>query len=186
MSSDRERTVVSGQDAPLFAFADALQAEGQHKQPRDPAKIRQFVTFYLRDQEYGMPILQCREIVRVSAITRMPEAPSHVRGVVNLRGRIVPAVDTRRCLALETVPPTPRSRLIVVEVAGRQFALIVDRVARILKVSDADIESPRVDVVSQGVTGVAHTGEAVILLLDADRVLRLQPATAAPSGGQEA
>jgi purine-binding chemotaxis protein CheW len=187
MSSDRERTGSAEQAAPLLTFADALLAAGPQASPRDPAKIHQFVTFYLRDQEYGVPILQCREIVRVSAITRVPEAPPHVRGVVNLRGRIVPAVDTRRCFAFEAVSPTPRSRLIVVEVAGRQFALIVDRVARILKLPDSDIETPLADAVSKGVTGVARAGGTVILLLDADRVLRLGPAMdAATSGGQEA
>lgn len=186
MSSDQERAGVSGQSTPLFAFADALLAEGPQKKAGDPARIRQFVTFYLRDQEYGVPILQCREIVRVSAITRVPEAPPHVRGVVNLRGRIIPAVDTRRCFALEAVSPTHRSRLIVVEIVGRQFALIVDRVARILKLPDSDIESPGADVASQGVTGVARAGEAVILLLDVDQVLRVGPAADEPTRGRQA
>jgi purine-binding chemotaxis protein CheW len=138
------------------------------------------VTFFLRDEEYGLPILQCREIVRISTITRVPEAPAHVRGVVNLRGHIVPAVDARRWFGLDLASPTPRSRLVVVEVGGRLFALIVDRVARILKLATTDIEPPREDEVLRGVTGVARVGAATVLLLDADRVLRVGPAEAAP------
>lgn len=178
---------MPSEPAPLLAFADAVRAAGQQPAPHDPGKICQFVTFFLRDQEYGLPILQCREIVRVPSITRMPEAPAQVRGVVNLRGHIVPAVDARRCFALEAVPPTPRSRLIVVEVAGRGFALIVDRVARILKLPASRIEAPRPDAAAQGVTGMLRTGDALVYLLDADRVLRLAPAADAPRmGGQNA
>jgi purine-binding chemotaxis protein CheW len=180
MPSERESSGASGQAAALFAFADAVRAAGEQARPPDPAKIHQFVTFFLRDQEFGLPILQCREIVRVPTITRMPEAPAHVRGVVNLRGHIVPAVDTRRCFALEAVQPTPRSRLIVVEVAGRGFALIVDRVARILKLPASQIESPRPDRAAQGVAGVLRAGDALVYLLDAERVLRLAPAADVP------
>jgi purine-binding chemotaxis protein CheW len=176
MSSDRETPASPGRAAPLLAFADGLLAEQRQAKASAPADVRQFVTFCLQDEEYGLPILQCREIVRISAITRVPEAPPHVRGVVNLRGHIVPAVDTRGCFGLATASPTPRSRLIVVEVAGRLFALVVDRVARILKLPATAIEPPPEDAALRGVTGVARAGESVIFLLDADRVLHLGPA----------
>jgi purine-binding chemotaxis protein CheW len=177
MSSERESS--GGVDAEsLLAFADALLAKEHAEAVRGPTEIRQYVTCYLRNEEYGIPILQCREIVRVSSITRVPEAPAHVRGVVNLRGHIVPAVDTRMCLGLAAVSPTPRSRLIVVEAAGRLFALIVDRVARILKLATSDIAPPGEKLAPQGVTGVARVGEAVILLLDAEQVLQVGSAAA--------
>jgi purine-binding chemotaxis protein CheW len=186
MSSEQERpgseTVESApQDGGLLAFADALLSEEQKQRTRAPDEIRQFVTFYLRDEEYGVPILQCREIVRFSTITRVPEAPAHVRGVVNLRGHIVPAVDTRACFGLEPGSPTPRSRFIVVEVSGRLLALIVDRVARILKLVASSIEPPSEAVAERGGTGVARLGESRVFLMDAERVLRAGPAATGPT-----
>jgi purine-binding chemotaxis protein CheW len=156
----------------LLAFADTVLAQGQPAPAGVPAEIRQYVTFFLRDEEYAMPILQCREIVRISAITRVPEAPAHVRGVVNLRGHVIPAIDTRKRLGRESAPPTGKSRLLVVEVAGRLFALIVDRVARILKVAASAIEPLPEGVALPGATGVVRVGEAVVHVMDADRVLR--------------
>jgi purine-binding chemotaxis protein CheW len=183
MSSEGAR--AGGQAESLLAFADAMLAQGRQSQAGSPTEIRQYVTFFLRDDEYAMPILQCREILRLSSITRVPEAPEHVRGVVNLRGHIVPAVDTRRCLGLEPASPTPRSRLIVVEAVGRLFALIVDRVARILKLDMAGVEPPSGPVAPQGLTGVVRTGDAIIRLLDAERVLQVGAIAPGPNTRSE-
>jgi purine-binding chemotaxis protein CheW len=178
---------VAAAAEPLLAFADALLSEGQRQPTHTPDEIRQYVTFILRDEEYGIPILQCREIVRVLAVTRVPEAPDHVRGVVNLRGHIVPAVDTRRRFGFEPAPLTARSRLLVVEVAGRLFALIVDRVARVLKVPASDIEPPPEGATLPGATGLARVGEAVVHLMDANQMLRAGAAAAGTTTrGEEA
>jgi len=170
----------------LLAFADAVLAQ----ESSDPAgakdEIRQYVTFFLRDEEYAIPILQCREIVRITAITRVPEAPDHVRGVVNLRGHIVPAIDTRQRLGGEPAPTTAKSRLIVVEVAGRLFALIVDRVARILKVAASAIEPLPAGAALPGAIGVVRVGESVVHVMDADRVLRDGAATSSTTKGEGA
>jgi purine-binding chemotaxis protein CheW len=184
MSSESSRVgEVAGGRAegkePLLAFTDALLAANQRQTGRVESEIQQFVTFFLRDDEIGIPILQCREIVGALAITRVPESPDHVRGVVNLRGRVLPAVDARKCLGYEASPPTARSRLLVVEVAGRSFALLVDRIARILKLAAADIAPPPTPASARSALGVAHDGEAVIHLTDAERILRPGPAAEA-------
>jgi len=172
---------------PLLAFADAVLAQGQADPTGAPTEIRQYVTFCLRDEEYAIPILQCREIVRISTITRVPEAPDHVRGVVNLRGRIIPAIDTRKRLGLKEAPPTAKSRLLVVEVAGRLFALIVDRVARILKIPVSAIEPPPEGAAPPGATGLVRLGSAVVMVLDAERVLRSGATAVGPTTrGEEA
>ena len=164
---------VSSEGAePLLAFADALLASSQREPGLVKGEIQQYVTFFLRDDEIGIPILQCREIVPVLAITRVPEAPDHVRGVVNLRGRVLPAVDTRKCLGYESVPPTAKSRLLVVDVAGRSFALLVDRVARILKLAVADIVVPQEDETVPAGAGVAREGDKTVIITDAERILR--------------
>ena len=190
MSSESSRESRPSTDAtvvpsvgtePLLAFADALLASSQREPGRASGQVQQYVTFFLRDDEIGIPILQCREIVRALAITRVPEAPDHVRGVLNLRGRVLPAVDTRKCLGYETAPPTSRSRLLVVEVAGRSFALLVDRVARILKVASADITAPPENARVRDVVGLARDGAATIYLTDAERILRHGSAAEAPT-----
>lgn len=171
----------TGASASVLAFADALLSQEQQQAANSPTEIHQYVTFFLRETEYGIPILQCREIVHLAAVTRVPEAPAQVRGVVNLRGHIVPAVDTRMSLGLSSAPPTARSRLIVVEIAGRLLGLIVDRVARILKLGKPDIE-PRPEGTAQpGVAGVARVGDGTVLLLDADLLLRAGLGAAGPT-----
>ncbi len=185
MSSDATRTDQgegggTANREPLLAFADGLAAVNERQAGRDQGEIEQFVTFFLCDDEIGIPILQCREIVPAPAITRVPEAPDYVRGVVNLRGRVLPAVDTRKCLGYEASPPTARARLLVVEVEGRAFALLVDRVARILKLAVADIVPPSEAANSRSALGVAHDGDAVIHLTDAERILRPGPAASVP------
>jgi purine-binding chemotaxis protein CheW len=177
MSSDESRPsadvgseVASAE--PLLAFADALLLSSRHEPGPAAGEVQQYVTFFLRDDEIGIPILQCREIVRVGAITRVPEAPDHVRGVVNLRGRVLPAIDTRKCLGYEAAPPTSRSRLLVVDVAGRAFALLVDRIARILKLATADIAPPPESARVRAAVGVARDGDKTIYITDAERILR--------------
>jgi chemotaxis signal transduction protein len=164
---------------PLLAFADALLSSSQREPDHAAGEVQQYVTFFLRDDEIGIPILQCLEIVRVGAITRVPEAPDHVRGVVNLRGRVLPALDTRKCLGYETAPPTARSRLLVVEASGRAFALLVDRIARILKLATADIAPLPENAKVRAAVGVARDGDKTIYITDAERILRPESAAVA-------
>jgi purine-binding chemotaxis protein CheW len=178
-----ERTETAAPAAePLLAFADALLAESQPVAPRAASELRQYVSFALGDAEYGIPILQCREIVRLGAITRIPEAPEQVRGVVNLRGHIVPAVDARRCLGLEPAPATVRPRLLVVDVAGRQFGLIVDRVSRIVKLATSDVKPA--EPAGSG-DAIAHVDGVAIHLLDVERVLRGPSRAASAQEGEK-
>lgn len=162
-------------EAPLLTFADGLLASDVGEQKQSPGELRQFVGFVLRDEEFAIPILNCREILRATTITRIPEAPVAVRGVVNLRGRIVPAVDVRTCLGFEPAPMTGRSRLIVVEIVGRYFALVVDRVNRILKLSSTQIAPPGDSPRFACLLGIANVSETPILVLDAERLLLASP-----------
>jgi chemotaxis signal transduction protein len=161
--------------SPLLAFADGLLASTHHEKAQDPGELRQYVSFVLRDDEFAIPILDCREILRAPAITRIPEAPAEVRGVVNLRGRLVPAVDVRTCLGLEQAPLTGRSRLIVVESAGRFFALVVDRVARILRLASSQIVAPSGAPRFACLVGVATVAQSAIHILDSERLLLASP-----------
>jgi len=167
----------------LLAFADSVLA--RPTAPEAAVEVHLYLTFFLRREEFGLPILRSREIVRVGEIVRIPEAPPHVRGVLNLRGRVVPVVELRSRLGLDVAPLTPRSRAIVVEAHGRLFGLLVDRVSRIAKIPASAIKPapmPALPADTDHVTGIAEMGGEPIVLLDVDKLLLLSP-TAPPATG---
>jgi purine-binding chemotaxis protein CheW len=170
-----------GRDS-LLQFADAVMSVAGEKTAAAVEPEHHLVTFFLDKEEYGVPVLRSREIVRVGDITRIPEAPPHIRGVFNLRGRILPIVDLRTRLGLTPAVLTPKSRIILVDAHGRQLSLLVDAVARMARVRASAVKPPPADVLSaytDYVTGVAQLGERLIILLDLDKVLLLSPAAQA-------
>jgi purine-binding chemotaxis protein CheW len=195
MSSDR-RPVVSGASElavaspsptdSLLAFADSILA--RTPAPAPVVEMKSYLTFCLCGEEFGLPLLRSREIVRVGEITRIPEAPPHVRGVLNLRGRVLPVVELRTRLGMPAAPLTARSRVIVVEALGRLFGLLVDRVSRIAKVSDTVAPAPVEALFGNPdyVTGIAPAGDEAIILLDIDKILLLDdPASPAKGATSE-
>ena len=191
MSSDERPGVPATDSAPaparesLLSFADAILARPTAPVPVPEAEVRPYVTFFLGREEFGLPILRSREIVRVAEITRIPEAPPHVRGVLNLRGRLVPIVELRTRLGLPIAPLTPRSRVIIVEAHDRLFGLLVDRVARIAKIATSAIKPAPAEALAATtdyVAGIAQAGQELIILLDVDKVLLLNPTAPLPIG----
>ena len=189
MSSDEARaaSVAGPASRPardsLLSFADSILARATAPVLTPEATVQAHVTFFLGREEFGVPILRSREIVRVTEITRIPEAPPHVRGVLNLRGRVVPIVETRTRLGLETQPLQPQSRVIMVDAHDRLFGLLVDRVARIAKIPAAAIKPAPTEALSANtdyVTGIAEMGKELVILLDVDKVLLLNPTASEP------
>jgi purine-binding chemotaxis protein CheW len=169
-----------GRDS-LLQFADAVMSVAGEKTAVAAEPEHHLVTFLLDKEEYGVPVLRSREIVRVGDITRIPEAPPHIRGVFNLRGRILPIVDLRTRLGLPPTVITPKSRIILVDAHGRQLSLLVDAVARMARVRASAVKPPPADVLStytDYVTGVAQLAGRLIIMLDLDKVLLLSPAAA--------
>ncbi|HEX9190028.1 MAG TPA: chemotaxis protein CheW, partial [Vicinamibacteria bacterium] len=107
-------------------------------------------TFFLDREEYGVDVRQVQEIRRVSEITSVPRAPEFIRGVINLRGRILPVMDLRRKLGLGEVEPGRATRIVVVRVRERLLGLLVDGASQVLKVEVSRIEPPPEDVVERG------------------------------------
>lgn len=133
----------------------------------------QLVTCVLADQEYGLPITSVREILRVGAIIAVPRAPAYVRGVVNLRGHVVPILDLRARLGLPEAEATSRSRVIVVEARTRPLGLLVDAVSQVLRVPARAFASAPQEL-EQGlafVHAVATLDTRLILVLDLERAL---------------
>jgi len=133
------------------------------------------VVFRLDREEYAVPIGLVREVVRVADLTRVPQAPAHIRGVMNLRGRILPIVEIRTRLGLSRAELTAASRVVVVEVAGRTVGLLVDAVGQVARVGEHHVAAPPEEVRVAGaeaITGVARVGSRLLVLLDLDRLLR--------------
>lgn len=178
------RTSTQGRDS-LLQFADAVMTWAEAPKGAPVEAQHQLITFRLDSVEYGLPISRTREVVRVGAITRIPESPPYVRGVFNLRGRIVPVIDIRPRLGWPPQEPTVRSRLILVDAHGRTLALLVDAIAQIARVGASALKPPPPEVLSAHtdyVTAVAQVGERLIVLLDLDRLVLVTPPAAAAAG----
>jgi purine-binding chemotaxis protein CheW len=139
-----------------------------------PAAGRQFLTFYLENEEYGVEIRKVQEIIGMLPITRDPRTPAFMRGVVNLRGAVIPIVDLRLKFGLERVEPTPRSCIVVVQVRGSAIGLVVDRVSEVATLGSEEIEdapSFGSDVQTEYLLGIGKAGGRIRLLVDIEKVL---------------
>jgi purine-binding chemotaxis protein CheW len=137
-----------------------------------------YLTFALGAEEYGLPVLKVREIIKMMSITSVPQVPDHVRGVINLRGKVIPVIDLRIKFGFGSKEYTARTCIIVVEIAVAQvrtlMGIIVDRVSEVLNIS-ADEIGP-VPEFGQGVEttnmqGIATVKGQVKVLIDVDCVL---------------
>ena len=137
-----------------------------------------YLTFKLGAEEFGLEILKVQEIIKMMDITRVPRTPSFVRGVINLRGKVIPIVDLRLKFDMESREGTEKTCIIVVTVHRRSGAvvmgIIVDEVSEVLDVAGASIEPPPefggvVD--TSFILGMGKIGDRVVTLMDVDRVL---------------
>ena len=138
---------------------------------------RQLIVFDLGREHYGVPIAAVQSIIKMQAITALPQTPSFVEGITNLRGEILPVLDPRKRFGLPISPPTSESRLVVVEVGSAAVALIVDRVSEVLRVDDVMIEPPSPIVAPPSaahIQGVARLDGREVILLDLSRLLTSQ------------
>src|SRR5215470_14441208 len=103
-----------------------------------------FLTFTLGNEEYGVPVLKVREIIKVMDITQVPQVPDYVLGVINLRGKVIPVIDLRRKFGFLAMEHTERTCIIVVDVDLAQMrvmmGVVVDSVSEVLNVTDTEIE----------------------------------------------
>lgn len=141
-------------------------------------KEGKYLSFSLGAEEFGLEILKVREIIGYIEVTAVPQTPHHVRGVVNLRGQVIPVVDLRAKFGMETAEVTEQSCIIVVEIAqdNRTYStgIVVDRVQEVLDIAGADIEEPPqfgAAVDTEFILGMGKVGDTVKILLDIDRVL---------------
>jgi purine-binding chemotaxis protein CheW len=137
-----------------------------------------YLTFALGPEEYGLEILKVREIIGYMEITAVPQTPHEVKGVINLRGQVIPVVDLRAKFGMETAELTDETCIIVVEISqgNRNFStgIVVDHVQEVLDIAGQDIEeAPQFGstVNTNFILGMGKIGDSVKILLDIDRVL---------------
>ena len=138
------------------------------------SKTQQIVGFRVGNENFGVPIGVVREIVRMMDITEIPDSPSYIEGVINLRGKIIPVVDLRKRFA-EPVQSNRRNRIMVAELDGHLVGLVVDAANEVLKVNPELIEPPP-SLFEQGelnyVTGVGKLGGRLVILIDLAKIMQ--------------
>jgi len=133
-----------------------------------------FLTFQVGEETYATSVQHVREIVRMQRITAVPEVPAYVRGVMNLRGKVIPVMDVRARFELPERAYDDRTCIVVVQVWDWSVGLVVDRVADVLDIRPDQIETPRTAQSSRAVaflSGLAMVGDQVRLILDIERLL---------------
>jgi purine-binding chemotaxis protein CheW len=139
----------------------------------DDGKILQLVTFKLDNEEFAVDILKVQEINKMTDITRIPNAPPFVEGVINLRGKIIPVVDLRKRLGFEGRSFGKSTRIIVVELEGMVLGFTVDSVSEVLRISESTVEPPPSLVSgmeSEYIEGIGKLENRLLLLLELKEV----------------
>lgn len=135
---------------------------------------RQYVVFRLNGQAYGAEISVVREVNYLTPITRLPNTPDYVDGVLDLRGEVLPVVDMRKRLGLSTREADTDTRVMILNLGDRSSALIVDGVEHVLTLRDEEIVPPDNKLTLPGrdyVTGVARSGERLVIIMDLGRLM---------------
>lgn len=155
------------------------------------AREGKYLTFTLGTEEYGIGILKIKEIIGMMPITPVPRTPEHVKGVVNLRGKVIPVVDLRLRFGMEAIPYTERTCIIVVETTGAlgklQIGIVVDAVSEVLNIKGDETEDTPTfgtNVDTQFILGIAKTEGGVKILLDIDSVLCAEDISTAPKNAE--
>jgi purine-binding chemotaxis protein CheW len=137
-----------------------------------------YLTFSLSNEEYGIGILKIKEIIGMMPVTSVPQTPDFVKGVVNLRGKVIPVMDLRLKFSMKSADYTERTCIIVVEIEGKKgdilIGLVVDSVSEVLNISQNDIEktpSFGANLDTKYIKGMAKMEGGVKILLDIDRIL---------------
>jgi len=140
----------------------------------EPNEILQLVSFKIANEEFGVDILNVQEINKMTQITKVPNAPDFVEGVINLRGRVIPIIDLRTRLKLEKKQHDKDTRIIVVEISNKTVGFIVDAVNEVLRIPTNIIEPPpqlATGIDSDFIRAVGKLEDRLLILIDLEKVL---------------
>jgi purine-binding chemotaxis protein CheW len=148
-------------------------------------KEGKYLTFTLAEEEYGIGILKIKEIIGMMPITSVPRTPEFVKGVINLRGKVIPVIDLRLRFGMEELEYTERTCIIVVEIDGQTgvilIGIVVDAVSEVLNIKNEDVEETPAfgaNLDTQYILGMAKMEGGVKILLDIDQVLNTEELSA--------
>lgn len=133
-----------------------------------------FLTFFIGKEAYGIEIKHVTEIIGIQEITEVPELPVYVKGIINLRGKIIPVMDVRLRFSMKPMVYNDRTCIIVIDIQDISIGLIVDNVAEVLDISDENIVPPpdiKTGFQNRYVKGIGKVGSEVKLLIDCDKLL---------------
>lgn len=138
-------------------------------------ELIQLVSFMLADEEYGVEVLKVREIIRMPTITKMPNTPQHVEGIINLRGKVIPIISMRKRFGLMESENSGHTRIIIMDVVGTLTGFIVDAVSEVIRIHSSEIQPPPTMIMSGGIgrefiTGVFNHAERLLIIMDVDRM----------------
>lgn len=136
--------------------------------------VIQLVTFRLKDETYGINVMQVQEVLRVSEIAPVPGAPGYVLGIINLRGNVVTVIDTRTRFGLPTTERDDSSRIVIIESDEQVVGMMVDSVAEVVELRQSEIDSaPSVgnDESSRYIQGVASRDKDLLIVVDLNKLL---------------
>jgi purine-binding chemotaxis protein CheW len=164
----------------LTQFIDGAQEKADRNRetmaPRETGTVYHLVAFQLERETYGVEIDKIQEIIRAAEITTVPGAPAHVRGVINLRGKIIPVVDLRVRFNMPESVASDEQRIIVVELGKKRLGMLVDSVSHVIKLSSAHIEDIPEEAIALDenyIKGVGKLDQQLIIILDLTRSLLL-------------
>lgn len=149
------------------AAPEAVEQKGE-------GRAGKYLTFILAKEQYGIDVLSIQEIIGMMPITSVPQTPEYVKGVVNLRGKVIPVIDLRLRFGMPEREADGQTCIIVVDVSGVQMGVVVDTVREVLDIAEGEIEAaPRfgTKVDTRYIRGLGKLEETIAILLDIDQVL---------------
>ena len=152
-------------------------ANEQDLHESDDSSLIQLVTFKIGDEEFGVDILKVQEIIRMMPITKVPNAPPFVEGVLNLRGKVIPVIDMRKRFGLRAAERDSQTRIKVMDLQGQVVGFVVDAVSQVLRIKESTVEPPPAVVAGIGaeyMKGVGKLEDRLLILLDLDKLLNPQ------------
>ncbi|MEQ9454425.1 MAG: chemotaxis protein CheW [Phycisphaeraceae bacterium] len=166
-------TTLTAEEQTAEITQKIAEAEKHKASGNNDSELLQLVSFVVGEEEYAVSILSVQEINRMMQITKVPQSPSYVEGVINLRGKIIPVIDLRKRFGMPVLENTADSRIIVVEVENRVLGFTVDSVNEVLRIS-SDIVEPAptmaTGIGSDYVQGVGKLQDRLLILLDLERL----------------
>ena len=134
----------------------------------------QLVSFHIGEEEFGVDILKVQEINRMVEVTKVPNSPDYVDGIINLRGKVIPIIDLRRRLGMPSKGYDKDTRIIVVEMDSKILGFVVDSVNEVLRINKSIVEPPPKmvgNIDSEFITAIGKLEDRLLILLDLERIL---------------